>query len=69
MITWSRIDVNNSIMDLKTMLQKQNNRTFEIPEMIFWGKEGLKDIIVNKLLNTDPTVTDITQMPMLAFSL
>lgn len=56
-------------MDLKTMLQKQNNRTFEIPEMIFWGKEGLKDIIVNKLLNTDPTVTDITQMPMLAFSL
>ena len=37
--------------------------------MIFWGKEGFKDKAINRLLNTDPTVTDITQMPMLAFSL
>lgn len=28
MITWSRINVTNSILDIKTMLQKQNNRTF-----------------------------------------
>lgn len=37
--------------------------------MIFWGPEGIKDKILNPLLNSDPTVTDITQMPMLAFSL
>ena len=51
------------------MLQKQNSKTHEIPEMIFWGKEGLKDKVINLLLNSDPTVTDISQMPMLAFSL
>lgn len=69
MISWSRINVTNSILDLRTMLQKQNNRTFKVPEMIFWGPEGIKDKILNPLLNSDPTVTDITQMPMLAFSL
>ena len=37
--------------------------------MIFWGQEGFKDKIINRLLNSDPTITDITQMPMLAFSL
>ena len=51
------------------MLQKQNKKTFEIPEMIFWGHEGTKDILINNLLASDPTVTDISQMPMLAFSL
>lgn len=69
MISWSRIDPTNSILDLRTMLQKQNPHTFEIPEMIFWGHEGTKDILINLLLNSDPTVTDIFQMPMLAFSL
>lgn len=69
MITWSRINVTNSILDLRTMLQKQNNRTFQVPQMIFWGPEGIKDKILNPLLNSDPTVTDISQMPMLAFSL
>ena len=37
--------------------------------MIFWGHEGTKDILINRLLGSDPTVTDISQMPMLAFSL
>jgi hypothetical protein len=69
MISWSRINVTNSILDIKTMLQKQNNITFEIPEMIFWGHEGIKDKLLNPLLNSDPTVTDISQMPMLAFSI
>jgi len=41
----------------------------EIPEMIFWGKESLKDKLLNKLFFTDPTVTDISQMPMLSFAL
>lgn len=69
MISWSRLNPNNSLLDLRTMLQKQNKKTFEIPEMIFWGKQSEKDKIINRLLNSDPTVTDISQMPMLAFSL
>ena len=28
MIAWSRLDPNNSILDLRTMLQKQNPHTF-----------------------------------------
>lgn len=51
------------------MLQKQNKKNSKIPEMIFWGTEGIKDKILNHLLNSDQTVTDITQMPMLSFSL
>lgn len=69
MITWSHLNVSNSILDLRTMLQKQNRNTLEIPEMIFWGKESLKDKVLNKLFFTDPTVTDISQMPMVIFAL
>jgi hypothetical protein len=28
MIAWSRINITNSILDIQTMLQKQNKRTF-----------------------------------------
>lgn len=38
MITWSHLNFTNSILDLRTMLKKQNKNTMEIPEMIFWGK-------------------------------
>lgn len=68
MIAWSRINVTNSILDLRTMLQMQKY-TGEVPEMIFWGKESLKDKVLNKLMNSDPKTTDISQMPMLAFAL
>ena len=37
--------------------------------MIFWGKQSFKDKALNRLFFTDPTVTDISQMPMLGFSL
>lgn len=37
--------------------------------MIMWGHQGRKDKILNKLLNSDPKTTDISQMPMLAFAL
>lgn len=69
MISWSRLNVTNSILDLRTMLKKQVKKNSRIPEMIFWGPESLKDKILNKLLNSDTTQTDITQMPMLPISL
>lgn len=50
------------------MLQMQKD-TGEVPEMIFWGKQGKKDKILNNLLNSDPKTSDISQMPMLAFAL
>lgn len=68
MIAWSRINVTNSILDLRTMLKKQK-KEFRIPEMIYWGPVELKFKLKDYLLNSDPTCTDITQMPMLAFSL
>jgi|JI6StandDraft_1071083.scaffolds.fasta_scaffold15738_5 hypothetical protein len=68
MIAWSRINVTNSVLDLRTMLQMQKP-TGEVPEMIMWGHQGKKDKILNKLLQSDPKTTDISQMPMLAFAL
>lgn len=69
MITWSRLNLTNSILDLRTMLQKQVHKNARIPEMIFWGDQTTKDKILNKLLLSDPTQTDITQMPMLPIAL
>lgn len=69
MISWSRLDVNNSILDLRTMLQKQVQKNGRVPEMIFWGKQSWKDKLLNKLLLSNTTITDITQMPMLPISL
>ena len=51
------------------MLQKQVHKNSRIPEMIFWGDQSKKDILLNKLLLSDPTQTDITQMPMLPIAL
>jgi hypothetical protein len=69
MIAWSRINVTNSILDLRTMLQKQVRKNGRVPEMIFWGEQSRKDKLINKLLLSDTTQTDITQMPMLPISL
>jgi hypothetical protein len=69
MISWSRLNVTNSILDLRTMLQKQVHKNARVPEMIFWGAQSRKDILLNKLLLSDTTQTDITQMPMLPISL
>lgn len=69
MIAWSRINVTNSILDLRTMFQKQVRKNGRVPEMIFWGNQTKKDILLNKLTLSDITQTDITQMPMIPISL
>lgn len=43
MIAWSRLNVTNAVLDLRTMLQKQVRKNARIPEMIFWGPQGRKD--------------------------
>jgi hypothetical protein len=47
MIVWSHNNVNNSIADMRTMLQMQqpNGR---IPEIIFWGYQSPEDIIATE---------------------
>lgn len=37
MIAWSRLNVTNSILDIRTMLKKQVRKNGRVPEMIFWG--------------------------------
>jgi hypothetical protein len=69
MISWSRLNVTNSILDLRTMLQKQVKKNQRIPEMIFWGNQRKKDILLNKLTLSDSSQTDITQMPMIPIAL
>jgi hypothetical protein len=69
MIAWSRLNVTNSILDLRTMLQKQVKKNQRIPEMIFWGNQRKKDILINKLTLSDISQTDITQMPMIPIAL
>lgn len=41
MITWSRLNVTNSILNLRTLLHKQVRKTGRIPEMIFWGEQSI----------------------------
>ncbi|HME52168.1 MAG TPA: trehalase family glycosidase [Candidatus Lokiarchaeia archaeon] len=70
MITWSYRDVQNSIADLRTMLQFQRHDGF-IPEMVFWGTES--KTFLAKLFNSvigysSDQYTDITQMPMLPYA-
>jgi hypothetical protein len=69
MIAWSRLNVTNSILDLRTMLQKQVRKNGRIPEMIYWGKGSAKETLMNKLLLSDTSQTDITQMPMTPIAL
>jgi len=74
MITWSHRNVQNSIADLRTMLQYQQPDGF-IPEIIFWGEEtSCAKKFLAKLFGkvfgySRDEFTDITQMPMLPFAL
>jgi hypothetical protein len=83
MITWSYRNPNNSIADLRTMLQFQQPNGF-IPEMIFWEKKRWFEKLAehffgysqNKVINKETGkvekgvfYTDISQMPMLGYSL
>ncbi len=83
MIVWSHRKVENSIADLRSMLQFQQPNGF-IPEMIFWGgKKGL-EMFLNRIagyskkrftnkhtgINYEGVLyTDISQMPMLSYSI
>lgn len=69
MISWSNLNFTNSILDLRTMLQKQVRKDGRIPEMIFWGKQSMGNILLNKLTLSDTSQTDITQMPMIPIAL
>jgi hypothetical protein len=68
MIVWSHRNVNNSIADMRTMLQMQqpNGR---VPEIIFWGPQSATEEALTRLQCTDPRFTDFTQMPLLPFAL
>jgi glycogen debranching enzyme len=68
MIVWSRRNPENAIKDLRTMLQFQQPNGF-IPEMIFWGQRNKLEKISNFLIGySNPKYTDISQMPMLGYS-
>jgi hypothetical protein len=67
MITWSYRNVENSIADLRSMLQFQQPDGF-IPEMIFWKQ----NILLRKLYGpfngcSHAECTNLTQIPMLAY--
>jgi hypothetical protein len=68
MITWSHRNVTNSILDLRTMLQFQQENG-RIPEQIYWGDRTPEEnaAILKQYSNTQ--FNDITQMPVLPYSL
>ena len=68
MITWTHRNVTNSILDMRTMLQMQQPTGF-IPEEIFWSKKTFKENAEIKLQYSNDKYTDITQMPVLPYSL
>lgn len=57
MIAWSRINVTNSILDLRSMLQLQSRTTLKIPQMIYWGKKRFGDVFLNTISSLDKRVT------------
>ena len=69
MITWSYRNPDNSIQDLHTMLQFQQPNGF-IPEIIKWEKVPFYEKFANHFFGySNEKYTDLTQMPMLPFSL
>jgi len=68
MIVWSNRNVNNSILDIRTMLQFQQDNG-RIPEEIFWGDKTEKENAKILLQYSNTQFTDITQMPVLPYSL
>jgi hypothetical protein len=68
MISWSQLNVSNSIEDLRTMLYMQRANGF-IPETTFWANQSLGQDADNLLFYGNTETTQITQMPVLAFSL
>lgn len=67
MIVWTHKNVTNSVLDLRTMLQFQqpNGR---IPEIINWGPQTESDIIQAEAMYSSYKWVDLTQMPVLPYS-
>jgi hypothetical protein len=68
MIVWSHRNTTNAVLDLRTMLQMQQPDGF-IPEEIFWGPRTQLEDDEIRLQYSNSKFTDITQMPVLPFSL
>lgn len=51
------------------MFQKQVKKNGRVPEMIFWGNQTQKDLLLNHLTLSNITQTDISQMPMIPIAL
>lgn len=69
MIVWSHRNLTNAILDLRSMLHFQDPETGFIPEEIFWSDRSLKEEASIRLEYSNIKHTDITQMPVLPFSL
>jgi glycogen debranching enzyme len=68
MIVWSHRQPENAIADLRTMLQFQLPDGF-IPEVVFWKQNKLLRKLVHFISGySREKFTDLTQMPMLAYS-
>ena len=68
MIVWSHRQPENAIADLRTLLQFQEQDGF-IPEIIFWKQNKLLRKLSGLVAGySHEEFTDITQMPMLAYS-
>jgi glycogen debranching enzyme len=69
MICWSYRNPQNAIADLRTMLQFQQPDGF-IPEVIHWGEKNILEKLGNRFFGySNSQYTDLTQMPMLPYSL
>ena len=68
MISWSHLNATNSILDLRTMLNMQRDNGF-VPETIYWANQSLEQDAENIMFYGNTETTEITQMPVLAFSL
>jgi len=67
MVAWSRRQPEYAIADLRTMLQYQQPDGF-IPEIIFWQQNRLLRKLFSFFVYSNEEYTDLTQMPMLAYS-
>lgn len=68
MITWSHKNASNSILDMRTMLQFQQSDG-RIPEQIYWGPRDAKGDAAILMQYSNTQFNDITQMPVLPYSL
>ena len=68
MIVWSHRNLSNSVLDLRTMLQWQRDDGF-IPEEIFWSDKSASENALTLLTYSNVNYSDITQMPVLPYSL